>query len=78
MLKKVKVKILKSNGSTLTVGDIYEGDLDRKENVLLIEEFTFSTPSHYKIWHTTATCGTFGAAVAAGKLLIKVKSRSGS
>lgn len=27
------------------------------------------TPSHYKIWHTTATCGTFGAAVAAGKLL---------
>jgi 2-methylcitrate dehydratase PrpD len=27
------------------------------------------TPSHYKMWHTTATCGTFGAAVAAGKLL---------
>jgi len=27
------------------------------------------TPSHYKIWHTTATCGTFGAAVAVGKLL---------
>jgi len=27
------------------------------------------TPSHYKTWHTTATCGTFGAAVAAGKLL---------
>ena len=27
------------------------------------------TPSHYKIWHTTATCGTFGAAVASGKLL---------
>jgi len=26
------------------------------------------TPSHYKIWHTTATCGTFGAAVASGKL----------
>lgn len=27
------------------------------------------TPSHYHYWHTTATCGTFGAAAAAGKLL---------
>ncbi len=27
------------------------------------------TPSHYNFWHTTATCGTFGAAAAAGKLL---------
>ena len=26
-------------------------------------------PSHYEFWHTTATCGTFGAAAAAGKLL---------
>ena len=26
-------------------------------------------PSHYDYWHTTGTCGTFGAAVAAGKLL---------
>jgi len=26
-------------------------------------------PSHYEYWHTTSTCGTFGAAVAAGKLL---------
>jgi len=26
-------------------------------------------PSHYKFWHTTGTCGTFGAAVAAGKIL---------
>ena len=25
--------------------------------------------SHYKYWHSTATCGTFGAAAAAGKLL---------
>ena len=25
--------------------------------------------SHYKYWHTTGTCGTFGAAAAAGKLL---------
>lgn len=25
--------------------------------------------SHYRVWHTTATCGTFGAAVGAGKLL---------
>ena len=25
--------------------------------------------SHYRCWHTTATCGTFGAAVGAGKLL---------
>jgi 2-methylcitrate dehydratase PrpD len=25
--------------------------------------------SHYKIWHTTGTCGVFGAAAAAGKLL---------
>lgn len=25
------------------------------------------TPSHYKIWHTTGTCGTFGAAAAAAK-----------
>lgn len=27
------------------------------------------TPNHYKIWHTTATTGTFGSAMAAGKLL---------
>lgn len=27
------------------------------------------TPSHYKKWHTTGTCGTFGAAAAAGKIL---------
>jgi 2-methylcitrate dehydratase PrpD len=28
------------------------------------------TPSHYELsWHTTGTCGTFGAATAAGKLL---------
>jgi 2-methylcitrate dehydratase PrpD len=26
-------------------------------------------PRHYKIWHNTATCGPFGAAVAAGTLL---------
>lgn len=26
-------------------------------------------PSHYYFWHTTATCGNFGAAAAAGKLL---------
>ncbi|MFT9850071.1 MmgE/PrpD family protein [Aneurinibacillus sp. REN35] len=26
-------------------------------------------PSHYYHWHNTATCGTFGAAAAAGKLL---------
>lgn len=26
-------------------------------------------PSHYEYWHTTGTCGTFGAATAAGKLL---------
>lgn len=26
-------------------------------------------PSHYEKWHTTATCGTFGATAAAGKLL---------
>ncbi len=26
-------------------------------------------PSHYEKWHTTGTAGTFGAAVAAGKLL---------
>ena len=27
------------------------------------------TPSHYKIWHTTGTCCTFGAAAAVGKIL---------
>lgn len=27
------------------------------------------TPSHYEIFHTTGTCGTFGASVAAGKVL---------
>lgn len=27
------------------------------------------SPSHYYFWHTTGTCGTFGACVAAGKLL---------
>jgi len=26
-------------------------------------------PAHYKIWHNTATCGTFGAAYAAGTLM---------
>ena len=26
-------------------------------------------PKHYKIWHNTATCGTFGAAYAAGNLM---------
>lgn len=26
-------------------------------------------PSHYEFWHPTGTCGTFGAAAAAGKLL---------
>jgi 2-methylcitrate dehydratase PrpD len=26
-------------------------------------------PSHYHFWHTTGTCGTFGAAAAAGKIL---------
>lgn len=26
-------------------------------------------PSHYRYWHTTGTCGTFGAAAAAGKVL---------
>jgi len=26
-------------------------------------------PSHYQFWHTTGTCGTFGAAATAGKLL---------
>lgn len=27
------------------------------------------SPSHYYFWHTTGTCGTFGAAASAGKLL---------
>lgn len=27
------------------------------------------SPSHYYYWHNTATCGTFGAAAATGKLL---------
>lgn len=27
------------------------------------------TPSHYYYWHTTATCGTFGATVAAAKII---------
>ncbi len=26
-------------------------------------------PSHYHFWHTTATCGTFGAAAGAAKIL---------
>ncbi|MFA5122474.1 MmgE/PrpD family protein [Zavarzinia sp.] len=26
-------------------------------------------PAHYRIWHNTATCGPFGAAAAAGRLL---------
>jgi 2-methylcitrate dehydratase PrpD len=26
-------------------------------------------PSHYRFWHTTGTCGTFGAAAAAAKIL---------
>lgn len=31
-------------------------------------------PAHYKIWHNTATCGTFGAAYAAGSILGLSKS----
>lgn len=27
------------------------------------------TPAHYEIWHTTGTAGTFGSAMAAGKLM---------
>ena len=27
------------------------------------------SPSHYAIWHTTSTCGAFGAAAATAKLL---------
>ncbi len=27
------------------------------------------TPSHYNYWHTTGTCGTFAAAIAAGKVM---------
>jgi 2-methylcitrate dehydratase PrpD len=30
---------------------------------------TAINPSHYRFWHTTGTCGTFGAAAAAGKIL---------
>ncbi|WP_455285641.1 MmgE/PrpD family protein [[Eubacterium] cellulosolvens] len=30
---------------------------------------TAITPSHYRYWHTTGTCGTFGATAAVGKLL---------
>ena len=30
---------------------------------------TAINPSHYRFWHTTGTCGTFGAAAAAGKVL---------
>lgn len=27
------------------------------------------TPTHYNYWHTTGTCGTFAAAIAAGKVM---------
>lgn len=27
------------------------------------------TPTHYSYWHTTGTCGTFAAAIAAGKVM---------
>ncbi len=27
------------------------------------------TPTHYQYWHTTGTCGTFAAAIAAGKVM---------
>ncbi|EGO63915.1 MmgE/PrpD family protein [Acetonema longum DSM 6540] len=30
---------------------------------------TSVTPAHYQIWHTTATTGVFGAAIAAGRML---------
>lgn len=32
-------------------------------------------PSHYYFWHTTATCGNFGAAAATGKLLQLTKEQ---
>ena len=34
------------------------------------------TPSHYYFWHTTATCGTFGACAAACKLLALDKEQT--
>lgn len=37
------------------------------EIVMRVSECVF--PSHYEHWHTTATCGTFGAAATAGKML---------
>ena len=37
------------------------------EIVMRVSECVF--PSHYEHWHTTGTCGTFGAAATAGKLL---------
>ncbi len=33
------------------------------------------TPAHYQIWHTTATCGIFGSAVAAGRLFKLTKEQ---
>lgn len=33
------------------------------------------SPSHYNYWHTTGTCGTFGATASAGKLLNLTKDQ---
>ncbi|MCG7344082.1 MmgE/PrpD family protein [Sporosarcina sp. ACRSL] len=52
-------------------------ELSGKDLILAIVlgyEFSFRigeavSPSHYYYWHNTATCGTFGSAVAAAKLL---------
>nr|WP_285853148.1 MmgE/PrpD family protein [Sporosarcina luteola] len=52
-------------------------ELSGKDLILAIVlgyEFSFRigeavSPSHYHYWHNTATCGTFGSAVAAAKLL---------
>lgn len=46
---------------------LLEGVVAEYETGIRIEEAV--TPAHYYYWHTTGTCGTFGAVAAAAKIL---------
>jgi 2-methylcitrate dehydratase PrpD len=67
--------------TVLSLG-LREGLSGRKMLEAVLKDFEACTrlgnsvgPAHYKIWHNTATCGTFGAAYAVGTILGLSKSQ---
>ena len=67
--------------TVLSLG-LREGLSGRKMLEAVLKDFEACTrlgnsvgPAHYKIWHNTAICGTFGAAYAAGTILGLSKSQ---